>query len=323
MQQAARIPVEVLARQVRQLHGIAPDVPFESLAEPLRSYVGYAMSTIERGRWALEELVPHGMRPGIRFLDAGCAYGGYLAAAVEMGAREVVGIELNSRYLEIARDLLASTGTPARLVEGKLEDGPLLQELGTFDVITCADVIEHVGDPPAAMANLCRALAPGGILYLAVPNAWCPVCVLRDPHFQLFGITLLEPAEAREYARAATGSDYYDVGEFLHHDEYRELMQVHGVESRLINSPADGTSRALADDVARLEAEAVAFADPRLPRHLIEKVRTAALALADEVRKALAATEPPRSWWRTRPHRDVGPVLDRYAIPTWHLLGRR
>jgi 2-polyprenyl-3-methyl-5-hydroxy-6-metoxy-1,4-benzoquinol methylase len=324
MEPPAKVPTEVLARQVRRLHSIPDGVPFEELREPLRTYVSYAMSTIERGRWALEELVPHGLRPGFRFLDAGCAYGGYLAAAVELGASEVVGVELKAKYLEIAADLLASTGTPARLVQGRLEDGPLLAGLGRFDVITCADVIEHVDDVEAALGNLCRALASGGLLYLAVPNAWCPTCVLRDPHFQLFGITLLPPDEARIYSRAVTGSDYYDVGEFLSLDRYRQIMRRHGVASELVNSPGDlgrGAAELMAE-IDRLAAAAEGFADERLPPELVAKVRGGALAVVRDARAAVAATER-RSWWPWRGRGDLRAVLDRYAVPTWHLLGRR
>jgi 2-polyprenyl-3-methyl-5-hydroxy-6-metoxy-1,4-benzoquinol methylase len=318
-------PSEVLERNVRALYGVPEGVPFESLQEPLRSYVEYSLGTVDRGRWTLDELRPFGLKPGFRFLDAGCAYGGYLAAAVEAGAREVVGIDVNEKYLRIARELLPALGVTARIEQGSLSDRELVRSLGTFDLITCADVIEHVDDVPATVASLAGALAPGGLLYLAVPNARCPSFVRRDPHFQLFGITLLDPAEARRYCRFATGSDYYDVGEFHTLERYQELMRGNGLEVEVINAPPD-PDQALVElrrETLKLQEEARDFQDPRLPAEMVAEVRDAALRLVGEIQAAVDSCERPgwRFWQRSSG--DVRGVLRTYAIPTWHFLGRR
>jgi SAM-dependent methyltransferase len=42
---------------------------------------------------------------------------------------------------------------------------------GRFDIVTCHFVLEHVVDVPAVLANLRDLLAPGGRLFLSVPNA--------------------------------------------------------------------------------------------------------------------------------------------------------
>ena len=50
-------------------------------------------------------------------------------------------------------------------------DPPPLGE-GSFDVVLCCEVIEHMTtDPVGALANLNRALRPGGCLVLTTPNA--------------------------------------------------------------------------------------------------------------------------------------------------------
>ena len=320
------VPTELLARQVRRLHRIDPEVPFESLGEPLRSYVEYAMGTVQRGRWALEELLPFGLKPGFRFLDAGCAYGGYLAAAVELGASAVVGIDVNEKYLDIARELLASCGVAARIEQGSLSDAALLERLGRFDVIACADVIEHVDDDAATLANLARALAPGGMLYLATPNPRCPAWVRSDPHFQLFGITLLPPPRARAYVRATSGVDYYDVGDFSSLARYRRLLRAAGLEVQLINGP---TSQALAldnlrADVERLDAEARGWSDARLPADLQEEVRGAVLALTAELRERLSRAPRPRRFWQRQSGDDaLRELVEEHWVQTWHLVARR
>jgi SAM-dependent methyltransferase len=42
----------------------------------------------------------------------------------------------------------------------------------SFDAVLCTQVLEHVPDPAAVLAELHRLLRPGGTLYLSVPFAW-------------------------------------------------------------------------------------------------------------------------------------------------------
>ncbi|MBI4470316.1 MAG: methyltransferase domain-containing protein [Acidobacteria bacterium] len=48
-----------------------------------------------------------------------------------------------------------------------------------FDVIVCGEVIEHVGNPEALLANCRRMLRPNGRLYLTTPNPWYVNYVLK------------------------------------------------------------------------------------------------------------------------------------------------
>ena len=95
-------PAQVLERTIRELYGVAADADIDTLTEPLRSYVTYSLGTVDRGRWTLDELRPFGLKPGFRFFDAGCAYGGFLAAATEAGARENirVGVQYLAAWLD-------------------------------------------------------------------------------------------------------------------------------------------------------------------------------------------------------------------------------
>ena len=43
-------------------------------------------------------------------------------------------------------------------------------ESGSLDVVVMIDVIEHLADPPEAVAAAARALKPGGLLYLVTPD---------------------------------------------------------------------------------------------------------------------------------------------------------
>jgi SAM-dependent methyltransferase len=97
---------------------------------------------------------------GARVLDAGCGSGRTLQELVDYG--QVSGLELNTEAAELARD--RGLG---EVVIGRLEELPW--DDGTFDLITCLDVIEHVPDDVAALIELRRVCRPGGWLLVTVP----------------------------------------------------------------------------------------------------------------------------------------------------------
>jgi len=113
--------------------------------------------------------------PGDRVLDAGCGRGFYLNFLRALHPRaDVVGIELDRPLLPAARRAVPG----ARLVNANLYHLPF--RAGAFDKIVFSEVIEHVPDDAAALAELHRVLAPGGALALTTPNAdypfwWDPI----------------------------------------------------------------------------------------------------------------------------------------------------
>ncbi len=123
-------------------------------------------------RWA--RLVD-GLRPveGARFLSSGCGMGGSLLAYHDAGAATVTGVEVDPEYVELAALRVAEV--PGGDVVRVAADPPLPFADASFDVIESMDVIEHVGDPAAYLADLVRVLAPGGIILLVTPNRLWPV----------------------------------------------------------------------------------------------------------------------------------------------------
>ena len=100
--------------------------------------------------------------PGGTVLDAACGTGKYFAMVLDAG-RRVVGTDQSTGMLARAR---------ARFPAVPLERVGL-QELdftGEFDAVMCVDAMENVPpeDWPKVVANLRRALRPGGQLYLTV-----------------------------------------------------------------------------------------------------------------------------------------------------------
>jgi 2-polyprenyl-6-hydroxyphenyl methylase/3-demethylubiquinone-9 3-methyltransferase len=103
-------------------------------------------------------------------LDAGCG-GGLVARELAAAGAAVVGLDRSLGSLGVARRAVGrrgpgnpegvprSTGS-FRPVKGRLERLPFAD--GVFDVVVAADVLEHVPDLPAAVAELARVLAAGG-----------------------------------------------------------------------------------------------------------------------------------------------------------------
>jgi 2-polyprenyl-6-hydroxyphenyl methylase / 3-demethylubiquinone-9 3-methyltransferase len=90
-------------------------------------------------------------------LDAGCG-GGLVARELAAAGATVVGLDRSLGSLGVARRAVgAAAFLPA---QGRLERLPFAD--GAFDAVVAADVLEHVPDLPAVVAELARVLAPGG-----------------------------------------------------------------------------------------------------------------------------------------------------------------
>jgi SAM-dependent methyltransferase len=97
---------------------------------------------------------------GARVLDAGCGSGRTLEELGRYG--EVQGIELDPGAAEVARGRGCGDVQVGRLEELPWEDG-------SFDLITCLDVIEHTPDDRVTLRELRRVSRPGGFLLVTVP----------------------------------------------------------------------------------------------------------------------------------------------------------
>jgi SAM-dependent methyltransferase len=102
-------------------------------------------------------------RPGERVLDLGCGAGRFVAALQEAGA-EPVGVEIAEAALERARR--NAPGADLRLAE---PDGSLPLEHGSFDLVWCSEVLEHVGDTEHLLLEVRRVLRPHGRVLVTTP----------------------------------------------------------------------------------------------------------------------------------------------------------
>ena len=106
-------------------------------------------------------LIPPADRPGAVLVDAGCG-GGLLAPHVAGKGYRHVGVDLRRAGLRQA----AEHGV--RPVNGDVTALPIAT--GAADVVAAGEILEHVTDLPAAVAELSRVLRPGGLLVLDTVN---------------------------------------------------------------------------------------------------------------------------------------------------------
>jgi methionine biosynthesis protein MetW len=100
---------------------------------------------------------------GARVLDVGCGTGSLARILCDACQAEVVGIEPDRARASVA----AASGLQVHV--GCLSR-ELLENLGFFDVVVFADVLEHLPNPQAQLLISRDALRAGGAVIVSVPN---------------------------------------------------------------------------------------------------------------------------------------------------------
>lgn len=192
--------------------------PHDALQYPVRS---------------VTELLDPGRLPGegVRALDLGCAVGRSTFELARI-CHEVIGIDYSPALIQAAATLLRDGCLPFRYtVEGTLDretaatrpEGVdparlhfevgdamhLREDLGTFDVVHLANLIDRLSDPAACLARLASLVRPGGQVLLLSPYTWLedytpPANWIggRDGRTTLDGLhTLLDPSFTLDAAR--------------------------------------------------------------------------------------------------------------------------
>jgi ubiquinone/menaquinone biosynthesis C-methylase UbiE len=94
-------------------------------------------------------------------------------------ARSLTGVDLSPEMLAIARRRAEERGLPIELHEGDAEHLPV--EDATYDSVVCCLALCSIPDPASAIAEMKRALVPGGRLLLLAPVAstWPPIYAVQ------------------------------------------------------------------------------------------------------------------------------------------------
>lgn len=165
-------------------------------------------------------------------LDVGCGAGLLCEPLARLGA-DVTGVDAAPENAAAAAVHAEGAGLDIRYIAGEV--GAL--DLGTFDLVTAMEVIEHVADKRAFVAALAARLAPGGLMVLSTPN--------RTPQSRLLMI-----GAAEGVGLIPRGTHHWD--DFITPEELDALLDEAGLdmsEPRGIGfSPAKGLH--LSDDLA-------------------------------------------------------------------------
>lgn len=143
----------------------------------------------------IHSLVP---LPGQRVLDVGCG-GGILADAMARKGAEVLGIDLAEKSLRVAQLHALEAQTPRVHYREVSAEALAEEQPGSFDVVTCMEMLEHVPDPGSVVRACAQLVKPGGWVFFSTLN--------RNPKAFLLAIVGAEyvlnmlPRGTHEYAR--------------------------------------------------------------------------------------------------------------------------
>ena len=150
---------------------------------------------------------------GLRVLDVGCG-GGILADSMARKGAAVLGIDLASKALKVAQ--LHALEAQTQGIEYREISAETLaaEQPGSFDVVTCMEMLEHVPDPSSVVKACAALVKPDGYVFFSTIN--------RNAKAFLFAIVgaeyvlnmlprgtheyakLIKPSELASYCRAAS-----------------------------------------------------------------------------------------------------------------------
>ena len=132
-------------------------------------YGSHILHSLERAqsfnKWMADAILP---AVGARVLEIGAGIGNITTWLLPRDT--YLASDINPQYLDYLKNL--ALGKPYLQVDRiDLEDAACFaSRQGLFDTVVCLNVLEHVREPRAALANMVSALAPGGRLILYVPQ---------------------------------------------------------------------------------------------------------------------------------------------------------
>lgn len=105
---------------------------------------------------------------GARVLDVGCG-GGLLSESMARLGAQVTAIDLAPELVKVARLHSLESGVQVDYRVQSVED-LAAEQPGSFDTVTCMEMLEHVPDPTAIIRACASLLKPGGKLFLSTLN---------------------------------------------------------------------------------------------------------------------------------------------------------
>jgi len=145
----------------------------------------------------LDWIDAHASLAGKKVLDVGCG-GGLLSEGMADKGAAVTGIDLSDKALGVARLHLLESGRSVDYRKISAEE-LAVEQPGSYDVVTCMEMLEHVPNPASTIAACAALVKPGGHVFFSTIN--------RNPKAYLFAVVGAEyvlkllPKGTHEYAK--------------------------------------------------------------------------------------------------------------------------
>ena len=104
-----------------------------------------------------------------RVLDIGCG-GGILADSMARKGAEVSGIDLAGKALKVAQLHALEAGTRGVKYREISAEALAAEQPGSFDVVTCMEMLEHVPQPASVIQACADLVKPGGWVFFSTIN---------------------------------------------------------------------------------------------------------------------------------------------------------
>lgn len=170
-------------------------------------------------------------------IDVGCG-GGILSEALAQEGARVTGIDMSEAVIEVAQLHLYESNLNIEYVRTTAED-IAIERKGTYDVVTCLEMLEHVPDPISIIKSCSELVKPGGHVFFSTLN--------RNAKSYLLAIL------GAEYILKLLPKNTHDYAKFIKPSELDGWLMKHGLytqDIRGISYNPLSQEFSLSDDVA-------------------------------------------------------------------------